>query len=187
MVSSVRQQAIQKARHILQQAPLYLDTETTGLGPTDEIIEIALMDDNEHILFQSFVRPSQPIPTSITAIHGITNAMVQSAPPGPILWQQIRSIMQNRLIAIYNADFDIRMMRQSMTRYRQPWNETVFTECIMRLYAAYRGEWDNRRMSYRFISLEQAGKQCGISLPNAHRAVADIKLARALLHYIADS
>ncbi len=153
MVSTVRQRAIQKARHILQQNPLYLDTETTGLGPTDEIIEIALMDDNEQILFQSFVRPSQSIPPSTTAIHGITNAMVQNAPPWPILWQQIRGIMQNRLIAIYNADFDIRMMRQSMTRYRQSWNETISTECIMRLYAAYRGEWDNQRMSYRFISL----------------------------------
>jgi len=186
MISSARQQAVQEALRILQQNPIYLDTETTGLGLDDEIIEIALLDDNENILFQSFVRPSQPIPPGTTAIHGITNDMVQNAPPWPIVWQNVRNIVRDRSIAIYNADFDIRMMKQSMTRYRQPWKETLSTVCIMRLYAAYRGEWDSRRMTYRFISLEQAGKQCGIPLPNAHRAIADTMLARALLHYIAE-
>ncbi len=187
MITSSRQQAIQKAQQILQQKPIYLDTETTGLGLKDEIIEIALMDDDENILFQSFVHPSQPIPMSTTAIHGITNSMVQNAAAWPIIWQQICNIMNNRLIVIYNADFDIRMMRQSHIRYRLPWNDTISAECVMRLYATYRGEWDSRRLSYRFFSLEQAGKQCGISLPNAHRAVADIKLTRALLHHIAES
>ncbi|MEJ5201997.1 MAG: 3'-5' exonuclease [Anaerolineales bacterium] len=187
MGNTYKEQAIQKARQILRQNPIYLDTETTGLGINDEIVEIALMDDNENILYQSFVRPTQSIPLSTTAIHGITDEMVRNAPSWQKVWTEIRNITQNRLIAIYNADFDLRMMKQSMARYRLPWSQNFSTECIMKLYAAYNGEWDSRRMSYRFISLEQAGRQCGILLPNAHRALADVKLARALLHYIAES
>ena len=40
----LRQQVIQKAREILNLQPVVLDTETTGLGSYDEIIEIALVN-----------------------------------------------------------------------------------------------------------------------------------------------
>ena len=42
---NTRQMAvIQRAQAILADRPLYLDTETTGLDPRAEIVEIALID-----------------------------------------------------------------------------------------------------------------------------------------------
>jgi DNA polymerase III subunit epsilon len=173
------------ARQWLQQHPVYLDTETTGLNSTDEIVEISVMNDDGCVLFESFVKPRQPIPASTTAIHGITNTMVQSAQSWPVVWMQVRDALFGRLVAIYNDDFDLRMMRQSHARYQLPWKETIKTIDIMKLYAEYRGEWDSIRRSYRWFSLENAGKQCRISLPNSHRASDDALLTRALLHFMA--
>jgi DNA polymerase-3 subunit epsilon len=183
--STPRQLAIEQAKEILTFRPLYLDTETTGLDSKDEIIEIAIIDDDEQVVFESLVRPSQPIPSSATLLHGIRNEDVQSARPWPIVWQQVQLVLHNQRVVIYNAEFDLRLMQQSHARYRMPWNVKVASFDLMKLYAQFRGEWDERRRSYRYHSLANAGVQCKISLPNAHRAVADTLLARALLHYIA--
>jgi DNA polymerase III subunit epsilon len=186
--SSARQNAILKARRILEQNPLYLDTETTGLEREDEIIEIAIIDDQGATVINSLVRPSRPIPAEATRIHGITNEMVIGAPYWLILWQTtVRSLLAGRLIAIYNDDFDLRMIRQSLERYKQPLREPINSVDILKLYAEFHGEWNPVRRSYRYFSLDAAGKQCRIKLPNAHRALADTLLTRALLHHITEA
>jgi DNA polymerase III epsilon subunit-like protein len=77
------------------------------------------------------------------------------------------------------------MLQQSHGRYKLPWKEKLTTFDLLKLYAEFRGDWDPYRRSYRYHSLANAGVQCNIHLPNAHRATADTLLTRALLHHIA--
>ncbi len=35
----------------------------------------------------------------------------------------LRPLIYNRPIGIYNSEFDLRMMKQSMEQYRLPWRE----------------------------------------------------------------
>lgn len=184
--ASIRQQAIAYARSILGEKPLYLDTETTGVNSSDEIIEIAILDDDCNLVYESLVRPSQPIPAAASHVHGINDEMVKTARQWPIQWPTIRSLLVGRPLVIYNAPFDIRLMQQSHARYRLPWRDTFNSICAMDLYSKFRAEWQPARRSYRIFKLEDAGRACGISLPNAHRAQADTLLTRALLHYIAE-
>ena len=177
--------AVQLAAQVVREDPLYLDTETTGTGKSDEIVEISILDSDGQILLDTLVRPSQPIPPDSIAIHGITDEMVRGAPLWPAIWPTVRSLLAGRLIAIYNAEFDLRMMQQSHNRYRLPWRESLRSFCIMKLYAEYRGEWDMKRRAYRYHSLETAGRHMSIALPNSHRSAADTLLARQLLHAIA--
>ncbi len=186
-LTPLRKQAIAAARQICAAKPIYMDTETTGLNKTDEIVEISVVDHDGSVLFNSLVRPSKPIPEDAIRIHGISNEEVQRARPWPLIWNQLRSVMFGRLIVFYNQDFDLRMMQQSHARYNLPWKDKFNTYDLLKLYAEFRGEWDGVRRSYRYHSLEDAGKQCNISLPNAHRATADTLLTRALLLYIAES
>ena len=181
-----RQRSIETARSVLANNPVYLDTETTGLNASDEIIEISIIDDEGKPILETLVKPSQPIPASSTAIHGITNEDVQSARSWPIVWPEVRSALFGRLIVIYNAEFDLRMLQQSHARYRLPWKERFNSFDLLKLYSEFRGEWDPKRRSYRYHSLDSAGKQCGIDLPNAHRSTADTLLTRALLHHLAE-
>jgi DNA polymerase-3 subunit epsilon len=116
---------------------------------------------------------------------GITNEMVASARSWPALWPTVRGYLLGKTIGIYNAEFDVRIMRQSLERYRLPWRESLTTLDILNLYSEFRGEWDPIRRSLRRFKLEDAGKFFRIPLPNAHRAADDALLARALLHRIA--
>mgnify|MGYP002388012714 CR=1 FL=1 len=97
-----------------------------------------------------------------------------------------QAVLEGRRVGVYNVEFDLRLMKQSHARAWLRWtlpDENFF--CLMKLYARYYGDWDARRGSYRWQSLEMAGRQCQISLPNAHRAIDDCRLTRALLHYMA--
>jgi len=186
--AQARREAAHLARQRLQAGPYYLDTETTGLGPQDEIIEVCLLDADGQVQFESLVRPTRPIPMDAVGLHGITDAMVGSAPRWVDVWPRLRDVMQGRPIAVYNADFDARLLRQTQATHGL--TEAVDTSgffCLMLLYAHYRGEWDNARRSFRWQSLETARRQVGLDLPNAHRARDDALLARALLHVMAST
>lgn len=181
-----RQTAIARVQALIKEQPLFLDTETTGVHETAEIVEIALLDHAGRVLLESLVKPQRPIPAEATLIHGIDNAAVQSAPTWAEVWPTVVPLMAGRKIGIYNADYDLRLLRQSHQLAGLPWQPPgPSTFCIMQLYAQYFGDWNRARNSFRWQSLEAAGQQCGLTLPNAHRAQADAQLARALLYYMA--
>jgi len=173
------------ALSILRKNPVYLDTETTGLDKNAEIVEIAVVDDTGQILINRLIRPTQPIPPVISNLHGITDEMVAGAISWPALWPTVRGLLLGKTIGIYNAEFDVRIMRQSLERYRLPWRESLATSDILSLYSEYRGEWDPTRRALRRFRLEDAGRAFRIPLPNTHRAADDALLARALLRRIA--
>lgn len=185
-LTTPRKRLAELVRQRLLDRPVYLDTETTGLERDDEIVEISIVDDDCQVLFHALVKPSRPIPPAVTRLHGISNAMVQSERSWPIVWQMARPFLLGKTVVIYNAEYDLRLMQQSHARYKLPWRENLNTICAMKLYAEYRGDWDPRRRAYRYIRLEDAGKQCSIDLPNAHRATADALLTQALFHYMAE-
>ncbi len=181
---SPSQQAIERAQKILGQHPLYLDTETTGLSLKDEIIEIALIDSTGNKLFESLVRPSQQIPDDVIRIHGIRNELVRSASFWPGVWQQIRPLLDGKIIASYNSDFDMRLMKQSHQKYNLNWIPVFSFFDIMTLYSQYRNLWDPVHRSFRLFKLDEAREFFHIPLSNSHRAMDDALLARAVLHRI---
>ncbi len=111
--------------------------------------------------------------------------MVKTARPWPLIWPQLKPLLSNRIIGIYNSDFDLRMMQQSMERYRMPWRETFNAFDILKIYSDFRSAYDPIKRANRFFKLEDAGAYFQIELPNAHRATADTLLTRAVLHCIA--
>ena len=181
-----RQQAVSIARQRLAQQPVYIDTETTGLDKTAEIVEIAIIDHDGSILFDELVKPVHPIPADAAAVHHITNDMVASAKTWAVHWPTIRSILFGRVIGFYNEEFDMRMIRQTHQNFGLPWKENFQTFCVMKMYAQFAGQIDPRRRTYKFHKLENAGRDCGIPLPNSHRAADDTLLTRALLEYMAN-
>jgi len=186
--AQARREAAHLARLRLQSNPLYLDTETTGLGPQDEIIEVCLLESDGSVFFESLVRPTAPIPMDAVRVHGITDAMVAQAPRWPEVWAELKPRLAGRVVAVYNAEFDLRLLQQSLTRHAQA--EVIDPSsffCLMLLYAQFRAEWDASRRSYRWHSLETARRQAGLPFPNAHRARDDAFLARALLQHMASS
>lgn len=180
-----RRAAIARAQIELNKKPIYLDTETTGLKDYDQIVEICLLEHDGSLAFQSLVKPTVKIPPDATRVHHITDALVSTAPTWPEIWLQIETLLTTRRIAIYNAEYDLRLMRQSHLAHDLIWSPPISHFCIMKLYAQFRGDWNSRAGNYRWYSLDDARGQCGLDLPNAHRAQADTLLARAVLHHVA--
>lgn len=198
------QKAITRVRQHIADDPLFLDTETTGLGEGSEICEIAILDLAGHPLINTLIKTNRPIPEEVTAIHGITNAMVSDAPIFSELFPKLDEILKGRCVLVYNARFDEELIASTATlsgfplmgegnfpnwwfareiapgQYRSNWH------CAMKLYAAYFGDWNIRRGSYRWQKLNRAAAQCEIQLPaELHRAHADAELCRQIVLHMA--
>ena len=159
--------------------PIFLDTETTGLGASDEVVDIAVVDLAGRVLFESLVKPLNEIPADATTVHGISNRMVEQSPSWPEIWPTLLSILEGKHLGIYNRQFDIKLMRQSCLLHGVPWKEpSAVSFCVMELFAEYYGEWNSLHRSYTWQKLETAGRFFQISIPNSHRAKDDGLLAK---------
>lgn len=182
-----RSEAAAQARHILSLNPVYLDTETTGTDPRAQVIEIGIMDSDGAPLINSLIRPvgGLIVPAAATAVHGITNADVQSAPTWRDVHDQIQAIVGSRPVVIYNAEFDLRLMKQTASACGLELS-VPRSFCAMLLYAKFYGEWNRHRESFAWQRLSRAVVQCGIQAePQAHRANGDNALTRLVILHMA--
>ena len=185
-----KNKAILQARTFIDQACIIVDTETTGLGTTDEIIEIACIDINGLVLLESLVKPTCHISNDAERIHGITISDLDNAPSMDTLALELKQVIQDRIVLSYNFDFDSRLVRQSLhavgLRWTEEWNDMRGSRedhCIMYWYGRYRP-----RESGRSTSLADALKQCGIVAEyKGHRALYDAQAARRLLLHMGQS
>jgi DNA polymerase III epsilon subunit-like protein len=182
-----RKSAILLAQFEVARKPVYLDTETTGLETADQIVEICILGHDGAVLLDSLVKPKNKIPIAASRIHGITDEMVADAPMWPEVWPQVEAALAGRRVAIYNADFDVQMLKQTNRKYHLRWAfPGEAPVCVMKLYAQFYGEWNYYRSSYRWQKLEEAARQCKVTVKGAHRARADALMARGVLHYMAE-
>jgi DNA polymerase-3 subunit epsilon len=164
---------------------VYLDTETTGFGPRAEIVDIGVVDSSGQVIFESLVRPERPIPREVIAIHGITDADVRHAPRWDELYDQLRPILKDRRILVYNVSFDRQMVSQSCQRYALPEAEAEW-ECAMKRYAGFAGNWDPRKRWFSFVKLEHAVRAFNAQ-PGGHRAAADAIACRHVVMGMANT
>jgi DNA polymerase-3 subunit epsilon len=121
METSYRRNAIQEARVLLETNPVYLDTETTGMHLSAEVIEIGIIDDQEEVLFDQLIRPRGKIDPAAGRVHGITYEMLAGAPTWEQVWLQAEAVLLGRKIGVYNVEFDLRLIKQSHNRSWMTW------------------------------------------------------------------
>lgn len=187
MFPTANPKVIERARQMLAYDPIFIDTETTGFTADDVVIEIGVVDLQGNTLFESLFKPGIPIPPDSIAIHHITEEMVAEAPSWKDTWEELQAVLKGRYIGMYNAEFDLRMMKKTHSRYWLDWpmDDRRFF-CVMKLYAAFYGQLSTRGRGYRLHKLEAAGAACGIDLPNSHRATDDALLTAELFRYMAN-
>lgn len=183
-----RIEAAQTAKKWLNQKPLYLDTETTGLDRAAQIVDLALLDSDGTPLINTLVKPTAEIDPEAAAIHGITETDVVDAPTFADILPKLIDLTQDRLVIIYNAEFDQRLLRQSAKAHdiRQPCVKSDVV-CAMLVYAQYYGDWNTWYGNYRWQSQANAAKQLGLGIRPAdlHRAAADADLCRRIVEAMA--
>ena len=92
-----------------------VDIETTGgFGARNKITEIAVIIHNgkkELDRFSTLVDPQAYIPDNITALTGITNQMVEGAPPFFEVAKKVWEMTENRTFVAHNVGFDYNIIR----------------------------------------------------------------------------
>lgn len=148
-----------------------LDTETTGLGPRDEVLEVAVVDPAGALLVGSLVQPRAPITRESSRVHGLGLASLVDAPPWTDVWPSVRAALEDRTLVAFHAAFDVRLLRQTCARHGQPF-AIRRVECLR--------AWSRRILGRDVHSLAHAAARVGLEPPR-HRAEPDARLARALL------
>jgi DNA polymerase III epsilon subunit-like protein len=167
-----------------------LDSETTGLELSDEVIELGIVDGHTGVvLFNSLIQPEDMHRDGLaTHIHGITREMLDGAPRFPDVWPEIQKILDQRRVLVYNADFDFGMLRQTAKRYGYQMPDGYrYWECLMHQYARYYGVWSSYWHGYGWCKLDQACRDLEVASDGtSHRALADAMRALGVLNGMAD-
>jgi DNA polymerase-3 subunit epsilon len=151
-----------------------LDTETTGVDPTAEVIQLGILAPDGTVLLDTLVRPQGRTSRQAMDVHGISEARTASAPPYPDVHDLLVKTIAGKEVVCYNAEFDRRLLDQTARRYgltvpAHRWH------CAMLEYARYVGDWDDDHGDYRWQKLPPIPGNA------AHEAVADCVATLAVL------
>jgi len=142
-----------------------IDTETTGFGKTDRLVEIAvvLVEGKEIIQeVETLINPERDISNS--NIHGITSELVSLAPTFAEINSELSRLISGTIMVAHNISFDQRMLEQEFSRVKKD-NDLGVGFCTLQATK---------------LKLESACKQYGITNVSAHRALTDAR-ATALI------
>jgi len=148
-----------------------LDTETTGLD-SPEVVSVAVVDSHGKTLLNKLVRPAKPIEPGASRITGITNEAVVDRPEFPTIYERLREAISGKLVVIYNATYDLKVLRNTCLRYNlvMPRFESW---CAMEWFAKVYGRWDNYRGNYTWQKLSAAAGYFAVEQHDAHNALGD--------------
>lgn len=154
-----------------------LDLETTGLDPRRDVVVAAAAIPVRHGVpqpgYATLVDPGRPIPPSSSASHGITDAMVQGAPPIGSVLDALAHVWDGAVIVGHGIDFDLAVLARAAREggRRPPANAAV---CTMRLAAAVHPDWTD-------VTLDTVAARLGVVIHERHTPRGDAEAAAAIL------
>jgi DNA polymerase III subunit epsilon len=157
-----------------------LDLETTGGSPaTDQITEVGVVKvcgGEVTGTFHALVNPRMPIPPMITALTGITNAMVANQEPIEVVLPCLLEFLGDAVLVAHNASFDTRFLRAALQAHAYPPLESkvVCTARLARILLP-RDEIPNVKLASLAHYLRAGTQPC-------HRAFTDAKATVDVLH-----
>ncbi len=161
---------LEHLRQLRERPWLTLDTETTGLGPYDVVVEIALVASHGEVLADTLTAPGRPTHRNATQVHGIGAEQLAEAPSWPSVWPDLQShLRQVDTVLAWNAAFDLRLIRQTCDRHNLP----LQAPRILCLRHAFRD-----RHPFTRSTLAAACLALGLPVRPRHRARADAEVAR---------
>lgn len=152
-----------------------LDTETTGLRPgPNRVIEIAAIRlRGSEVLdsFQSLVNPGRRLPSFIVQFTGITQEMVDGAPPAEEVMPDFLNFIEGAILVGHNVGFDIGFLTYEAQLLGQPFPlDGIDTILFARRYLS----------GLRRFKLDVVAEHLKIAITKRHRAMGDAKVTAAI-------
>ncbi len=154
------------------------DLETTGLSNrTDRIVEIGAIKYSNGIISDTFVHlinPGIPIPSKVSAIHGIYDKDVKGKPEIDDVLPEFLAFIEDSVLVAHNANFDVGFIKKALGRGGYEIPEKRVVDTIRLAKKAWPG-----RTSY---SQSNLASFLSIEVRNAHRAEDDCRVCLEILN-----
>jgi DNA polymerase-3 subunit epsilon len=104
---------------------IVLDTETTGLDPSDghRIVEIGCVELMGHLptgrTFQCYLNPERDIPIESQRVHGITDEFIADKPLFASVVDELFAFIGDAPLVIHNAGFDLKFLNAELARLQR--------------------------------------------------------------------
>jgi DNA polymerase-3 subunit epsilon len=104
---------------------IVLDTETTGLDPSDghRIVEIACIELVHHVptgrSFHRYINPERDMPEDALAVHGLTAEFLARQPPFAAVLDELLGFIGSDSLVIHNAEFDLAFLNAELARLQR--------------------------------------------------------------------
>lgn len=159
-----------------------VDIETTGgHASANGITEIAIViHDGKEVVhqYQTLINPGISIPIYISALTGIDDEMVQSAPPFKKVAAEIYDLLQGKVFVAHNVNFDYSFIRHHLTQ--AGYDLQLRKLCTVRL---------GRKIlpGYASYSLGKLCKCLNIEIEGRHRAGGDAQATAKLFSLLLEN
>ncbi len=103
-----------------------LDTETTGLDPNSghRIVEIGAVEMINHVRtgnhFHVYLNPERDMPQEAEQVHGLSIEFLHDKPLFSDVAASFIEFMQDSLLVIHNAQFDMKFLNAELARLKRP-------------------------------------------------------------------
>jgi DNA polymerase-3 subunit epsilon len=155
-----------------------IDFETTGISPgqgarATEVAIVLLQEGRVVDRYQSLMNAGVRIPSFITQLTGISNAMIAQAPPADQVMREAARFVGDAPMVAHNASFDRKFWMAELARAGQPASQPY--ACTMLLARRLYPQVPNHKLGtlVDYHGLPRTG--------TAHRALADAEMAAQLL------
>jgi len=157
----------------------FLDVETTGLNPLvgDKICEVGILkikDNKVTDTYETLINPGIDIPPFSTAIHGITNEMVEESPYFIEVADEVKSFVGDSVIVAHNASFDLKFLDAELNFTSDLSVNNVILDTLGMARKFY---------SFPSNNLGEIAKFLGIPIYGFHRAMADVYITKDVFDY----
>ncbi len=105
---------------------IVLDTETTGLDPTQghRLVEIGAVEIVNQIatgaVFHALINPEREVPEEAQRIHGHSTASLRDKPVFAAVVDEFLAFLGGDRLVIHNAEFDMRFLNAELTALGRP-------------------------------------------------------------------
>lgn len=156
------------------------DLETTGRSPVyHRIVELAALrieKDGSITRYQSLINPGCLIPREATAVHHITDEMVQAAPHFAIVGREFLNFAEDSTLVAHNARFDLSFLQESLARTGLPLWKNKTMDSLKLIRTTHPG-----LPSYSLQNLRARFRLDSDNTMQAHRAAADVEWTKQVL------
>ena len=156
-----------------------VDIETTGsYAAANGITEISIhLSDGQHVTgkYSTLINPGQPIPPYISAMTGITDKMVATAPRFEEVAENIFNLLHDKIFIAHNVSFDYSFIKGHLKDAGYDLNTKKL--CTVRL---------SRKIFPGFpsYSLGKLSHSLGIKITDRHRAGGDAEATAKIFHLL---